>query len=252
MQVIAKALWLQKAGNRLEEYEDAFCPEESDTHADTFYAAVADGATETSFAAEWAKLLVRSYCDGRFAVSDLENALPKIQRWWSRSVNTLPLAWYAEEKLKMGAYSSLLGLTLRGESDSCRNKLSWEAISIGDSCLFHIRRDRIIKVWPLWLATQFNSRPILLSSNPENNFGIACHIQQTGGEWELGDEFYLMTDALACWFLQAVGQGMRLSGVLQEFVEITQPTKFEKLIGQWRSSKLMRNDDITWLRILAK
>ena len=65
MHVVAEAFWLPKAGNTLEEYEDAFWPRKSiDRSTSMFRCAVADGATETSFSAVWAQTLVRAYCRG--------------------------------------------------------------------------------------------------------------------------------------------------------------------------------------------
>jgi hypothetical protein len=65
MHVVTEAFWLPKAGNTLEEYEDAFWPRKSmDRSLSMFRCAVADGATETSFSRVWAQTLVRAYCRG--------------------------------------------------------------------------------------------------------------------------------------------------------------------------------------------
>jgi hypothetical protein len=61
MHILAQAFWLPKAGNNIDEYEDAFWPRRQiDASAEAFSFAVADGATETSFSKLWAEMLVRA------------------------------------------------------------------------------------------------------------------------------------------------------------------------------------------------
>src|SRR5579862_2824599 len=107
-----QVFWMPKEGNTLAEYEDAFWPREKQI-GDTFplRLAVADGATETSFSGLWARLLVAAYGRGRLAEGNLQSALDQIRHVWRRAVGQKPLPWYAEEKLRSGAYASLLGLT---------------------------------------------------------------------------------------------------------------------------------------------
>src|SRR5712664_4061192 len=108
MHVVAQAFWLPKAGNTLEEYEDAYWPERPvDQKTDAFSFAVADGATETSFSDVWAKMLVRAYCQRQLSDKKLSKSLPRLQSTWLKLVSGKPLPWYAEEKLRSGAFSSL-------------------------------------------------------------------------------------------------------------------------------------------------
>ena len=78
MHVMARALWAPKAGNRSDEYEDAFWPQRTINRtvnrSGLFRLAVADGATETSFAGLWARRLVRAYGSGCFAGQQLAGA----------------------------------------------------------------------------------------------------------------------------------------------------------------------------------
>src|SRR4051812_29570559 len=58
----ADLLWLPKAGNSVEEYEDAWATSPDDESSPgQFVCAVTDGATETSFAGLWARLLAEAY-----------------------------------------------------------------------------------------------------------------------------------------------------------------------------------------------
>ena len=101
-------------GNSADEYEDAFWPREAvvEQETDCFRCAVADGATETSFSALWANMLVRQWGEGTPGLSAFGKALPRLRSLWHREVAAKPLPWYAEEKVRSGAFSSLLGVTL--------------------------------------------------------------------------------------------------------------------------------------------
>jgi hypothetical protein len=97
---------MPKAGNTLVEYEDAFWPRHDRVHgAGTANLAVADGATETSFSGLWARLLVSSYGRGRLTAENSAEEIQRIRRVWRRAVGQKPLPWYAEEKLRSGAFS---------------------------------------------------------------------------------------------------------------------------------------------------
>ena len=63
-----------------------------------------------------------------------------------------------------------------------------------------------------------------------------------------GDEFYLMTDALACWFLQMYEkkrQPWRTMRLLKQ-------SDFEQGIAKLRNTKALRNDDVTLLHIITQ
>lgn len=238
----ARVQWLPKSGNAPEEYEDAYC-KSSHQEADVKRLAVADGATEASFSRQWARLLVRAYCDGQFANDALWRALPELQQKWLAEVSAKPLPWYAEEKLHMGAYSSLMGLTLHAPIEDEVGK--WEALAIGDSCLFQIQNKKLIVRWPIDSSAQFNNSPILLSTKLECNEGLVK--QTTSGKWNPGDLFYLMTDAMAQYYLQAVEQGGSPESVMPDFSS----AQFSDWVADLRSSGQMRNDDVTFFRVNA-
>ena len=62
MRVTTDVFWACKHGSQPHEYEDAFWPLHhlADVNRDTFCCAVADGATESSYARIWAKQLARA------------------------------------------------------------------------------------------------------------------------------------------------------------------------------------------------
>jgi serine/threonine protein phosphatase PrpC len=249
MHVSAQPFWLPKRGNALEEYEDAFWPKNIiDAKRPVFRFAVADGATETSFSDIWAKLLVRAYCKGCASGSRLAKALPKLRGNWSREIETKELPWYAEEKARQGAFSALVGLTLQSQ-ESVRGRGTWQALAIGDSCLCQIRDHSLIAAFPISESSGFTNRPKLLASTHQSR-GNEVAAEMRPGDWEVGDSFYLMTDALAQWFLCEAERGSKPWGVLEDLDTIDQPLAFGDWIGSLRSDKAMRNDDVTLLRVM--
>lgn len=246
MRVTCQTFWLQKDGLEAEEYEDAFAPKETtDQQLETFRCAVADGATETSFSALWAQLLVDAYVKS-------ETDLTSRQETWKKHVSSLKLSWYAEEKAQSGAFAALVGLTLNSAPPGHRQPGSWEAWAVGDSCLFHVRNDQILKALPLEHWEQFNSSPALLSSYAEQNKAIADKIVTTTGTWNSGDLFYLMSDAISGWFLRRQEEH---SDAIKLVSAIHDQDSFVALVSEQRplvdstGHHLMRNDDVTLMRV---
>jgi hypothetical protein len=245
--------WMPKQGNTLAEYEDALWPREIQT-CDSFplRLAVADGATETSFSGLWARLLVTAYGRGRLAEVNFQSALDRIRHVWRRSVGEKPLPWYAEEKLRSGAYASLLGLTILPPERSESGEGDWHATAVGDSCLIQARGNEMLSSFPFSHSEEFNSRPFLISS-------LASHESpETGansmsGRWRPGDTFFLMTDALAAWCLRGVESG---ENVFERLRSVEMQTQFESLVTELRStidgdgSPCLKNDDVTLVRCI--
>jgi len=240
MQIVAETFWLPKDGNTPAEYEDAFFPQTKfNQDVKRFKTAIADGATETSFSKEWANLLVQKCCmvnDKKQFIQDL----PKLQtQWYAENNKNMP--WYAQEKFYIGAYSTILSLQISEDT--------YEIMGIGDSCLFHIRGEQLENCFPLTHSEQFNDRPLLLSSYANNNDEMMGKIiGQSGIKWEKGDEFYLMTDALACWFLKATEKKSRPWAKIRAL----KPGNFKHFIAKLRNSKALHNDDVTLVRVITK
>ena len=269
MRVRARAFWAPKVGNSAEEYEDAFWWEygriaiRPDAHGPdghcTFRCAVADGATEASFSGLWADLLARGFCKGRLDPGALPADLPRLQRVWRRLVGARPLPWYAEEKVRSGAFAAVAGLTLlpgggkdfgdgAGEANANVAGGRWEGLALGDSCLFQVRGEEV-GAFPLARSADFTNRPALLSSNPLANAGLADRLACATGEWVAGDRFYLMTDELACWFLQAVEAGESPWIALGGLASPGGSAPFSGWLGELRAAGQLRNDDVTLVMV---
>lgn len=247
MDLRAHLCWLPKAGNAVEDYEDAWATSPAEGgEPGVFRCAVADGATETSFSARWARLLTDAYCAGELAGATLTCHLAPLQRAWQSEIDALALPWYAEEKARAGAFAALAGLTLAAGSPEGAGG-TWAALAVGDSCLFQVRDDALLVAFPCAEAAAFTSRPTLLSSNPASNVVAGEALAETDGSWRAGDRFYLLTDALACWFLATWEAGGRPWSDLDPFDEPEAAADFTAWIGNLRRSRALKNDDVTLL-----
>src|SRR5947207_14428775 len=111
LQVSLRIFWTPKRGNTAEEYEDAFWPPEPlALQSKLLRFAIADGATEASFARPWAQILTRAYCRDQLSDKKIRKTLPRLEQEWRSAIGNQPLPWYAEEKLGQGAFATLLGL----------------------------------------------------------------------------------------------------------------------------------------------
>jgi len=248
-----------KRGNTMNDYEDAFfytinksASQKSPINTDSPYRiAIADGATESSFAAEWAWLLVHEYVNNPFtSAKDIQNRIQDLSNQWNDYIKTKKLAWYAEEKVSTGAFSTVLGLELKFQASSFANGGLWSAIAVGDSCLFQVRRNSLVYAFPIEKSQEFNNSPALISSNLERNVPVWTHVLLRSGEWKSGDEFYLLTDAIAAWFLNECEKGLR---PWQTLIKFSQDGEDNITFGKWidsiRAQSKLKNDDVTCIII---
>ncbi len=244
-----RRFWLPKAGNRLDEYEDAFrtaFPRPiRECSPNSARIAVSDGASESAFARDWARTLTDAFVasppDLRGLTEDsLQDWLTEPQGEWHAGVPWDSIPWHGEAKARAGAFATLLGLTIGVAPDDPR-RLSWEAVAVGDSCLFVVREDRLWQSFPLEDAAQFDNLPALVCSNPSNAEGLWEGVRQHRGECEPGDLFILATDALACWFLAGSAAGEKPWELLLQLG----PSDWKRWVDEQRREGLMRNDDTT-------
>lgn len=232
-----QALRLGKQGNTAEEYEDAGAGDASNGRF-----AVADGASEASFAASWARLLVKRFVSHPGKPWHKLDWIEPLRKQWAAAVDGLELPWYAEEKRDLGAFATFLGLVFRPSAVGKHGY--WRALSVGDCCLFHTRGGRLTHSFPLTKSTDFGSAPQLLRSRGSD----ATHAphQLAHGRWHAQDRFLLMTDALAQWFLFRLEQGKDpLAEISHLLTEDSPQDVFADWIAERRAKSVLRNDDVT-------
>lgn len=253
--VSAAAFWLEKGGNSAAEYEDAFALDTVPHADDSLSFAVADGASEGMLSGPWANVAARTYCRLAPATGELGGYLARCLHVWARwrsgylrrrEQHGRPVQWYEEDGLERGAFTSLVGLTLRDDGVP-----TWEAVALGDTCLALVRDDEVVTAFPIDTPEGFTSRPLLLASNPAHNGAVFEAIQVAGGECRPGDCFYLMTDALALWFIREWTTGAAPWTKLNRFAK-GENGVFQAWVGELRAAGAMRNDDVTLLRLAVK
>jgi hypothetical protein len=236
MRLRCRILRAAKAGSSEDEYEDAYWPAaDLESRLRGFRCALGDGATESSFSGTWARMLVHAYCRRLLDRRKRERSLKELGAAWRRDVSSGPLPWYAEQKLDQGAFSTVLGVQF-GENGR------WRATAVGDTCLFQTRGSDLLAAFPLTSSEEFSSSPVLVSSVWRHNLRLAEHSLETCGEWRRGDVFFLMTDAIACWYLRCIEEGY-LPPIPRR------RTSFPPWLAALRGAGVVRNDDTTVMRV---
>ena len=254
MRVDFAAFWLPKDGAEPRQYEDAFAPASVDARPRAcLRCAVADGATESAYSRVWARQLVSGFASGRLTAPDLAE-LPLIGRRWTHSVahalaRNESAAWYLEPKAADGAFAALIGLEFNDHAQRA-DAGTYRAVALGDSCFVQVRDDRTRRAFPLASSALFSARPVLLPSRPAAADDFAGAIARDDGTWQSGDAFYLMSDALACWFLAANERGERPWHAIDRFGR-SDRAGFRRWVQTLRPTAL-KNDDVTLLRIVVR
>jgi len=225
------AFQLPKAGHRSEECEDAFA---LDPERGRF--ALSDGASESFAAGDWARRLSAGFVA---EAGPWSRWLQQARADWAAQFHLRELSWYAETKLQEGAWATLLGVTFGGDEESG----TWTAMAVGDSCLFHVREDGLLRAFPMRRAGDFNNQPALIGSIRASR---RVHRLRLKGTYQRGDRFFLMTDALAAWFLQQYENKER---PWTRLASLASPSDFEEFIAALRTGNAIRNDDVTLLCI---
>jgi len=236
MAVGSRIFWLPRRGNNPDEYEDAFALDDA---AGRY--ALADGASEGCFTGLWARLLVEDFVSrAEWDVSRWPFSLPAVQERWDIDVRARKLDWDTDYWVEQGASAAFLGLALSGsplplgEGPGVRATVSpraplayermgerpgaavsplltgegqgvrayrWQAVAVGDTCLFHTRNGVLLRAFPLDRSDQFGNRPQLLGSRMPVAAAGERQRLWSDGYGQSGDRLWAMTDALAKWCL---------------------------------------------------
>lgn len=223
------------------ECEDAFC-----TAPLSF--AVADGASEASYANVWADILAATFCE--FAWPEPDGGPPRqaCTAWldvcraeWrvrEQELLTRDLPWFTRDKLAIGSFATFVGVRFGTWGLDPR----WAALAWGDACVFLVRDGRLDTALPQQTSEQFSNVPTLLSTRGRGSDGFFF----ADGPAREGDRLYLMTDALAQWFLarhEAGEQPWVACDAVRSLEDLT------ALVAAAREAGTLRNDDVTMIAI---
>jgi len=208
--------------------------------------AIADGATEAFDARTWAEQLVTSWVlqEGCSSATEFWDFVAEQGLILSDSWSKLKLSWYAEEKARAGSFAAFVGVEIDVDAGS------WQAIALGDSCLIQLRKNKIVKAFPISAAAEFNSTPILAPSNTGLQTDAALQIVSKTGDLENGDKLLLLSDAVAAWFFQIdenhdLDLLHRFTSLIDRGDEVSLANFFETE----RSAERLKDDDIAVLRV---
>ncbi|MFL5311017.1 MAG: hypothetical protein ACJ79H_11250 [Myxococcales bacterium] len=242
-----EAFSCQKAGNARTEYEDAWAIRGSDSPT-RCRVAVADGATESSFSALWAALLVENFVRGRPSGADFFDGLDAIRRLWKQKIRGRPLPWYAAEKAGRGAYAAFVGASLNAVNRG------WRAVAIGDCCLLHVtglpEQMELLRSFPLSHSEEFGSSPFLVGSLKKAGDDPLPHVRVSEGVLGPNDILFFASDALSAWLLRRAEKGEPVWQAIGPTGIRTQED-FETLVAQAREEGT-RNDDMTLVRLTRR
>ncbi|MFM7886000.1 MAG: hypothetical protein ACKPCM_04765 [Pseudanabaena sp.] len=231
---LIQSFLIQKAGNAITECEDIWHYTLGDRQISI---ALSDGATESSFAKEWAKELVTAFVNRDYAYRHTQNPkvwLHPVQQTWQQWLGKQNLTWFAKRKADAGTFATFLGLEIWAD-------LNWNALATGDSCLFIVRNHQSHLNFPLQSSHEFNHQPRLIGTYTEQT---SIQMHQASGVAELGDRFYLTTDAIACWIFK------QLEASQDPWIklgELRTEDHFAQWVQELRDRHEIANDDTTLL-----
>jgi hypothetical protein len=173
--------------------------------------------------------------------------LDDTRRRWFAEVMSLELPWYAEIKRQEGAFATLLGLCVRPPTPGRPG--AWRADAVGDSCLLRVRNGRYLRAFPLKNSADFGNDPRLIGSRE----CVPPTPERSSGSLLPGDRLFLMTDALAQWFLHAHECGEKPWDPVALVLSAARPeAAFAQWIEDLRRRGVLRNDDVTLLAVAIK
>jgi hypothetical protein len=234
-----------KSGNEEAENEDAafFDPGRG-------LLAVADGATEASYARVWARRLAPAWgAAGRYLgqrprvrEDEFQWFLAALQRRWYRDVPWDRLARDSlfERKAKQGAFATFLGVRLFADH--------WTAFAVGDCNLFVLSVSGAVScAWPHINVRELRgTAPVLIPSVIGPATKLAWErAQQTEGVLGPGEQLIIATDAVSEHLLYEV-KGSGPTGA--ELLAVQTQAAFEEWVVRARAAG-MRNDDATVVRV---
>jgi hypothetical protein len=210
--------------------------------------AVSDGAAESGFSRVWSRLLVDQFVN--HAVGEPENWsswLPATQQRWLAELKDVDIPWYGEQQFAQGSFATFLGLML---GESAHDRRQFQAVAVGDSCVFHTRGGELQSSFPLEHSSQFNNTPRLIGSRSPIEEIIEKRASSARDNAEAGDRLWMMSDALAKWSLAEDEAGQPPWSELEHFLAGgCQAADFATWIAALRSGRGLQNDDVTLLAI---
>jgi hypothetical protein len=229
-------LWYPKDSAFPRDWEDSACCDEQ-----ARLAAAADGASASFDGRGWSRHLV--VCFAAFAPAILDG--PGVERW----VTQVQRSWKAEEPIRKRARPPMpvfvadqpdppSGATLAAVRVSPGPSPRFDAVAVGDACVFQVRDDHPILCEPVATAAGFGSRPDLIMTT-----GSAPPVTYVAGQLRPGDLVFLATDALAAWLVERKEDAAAWAALAA-----MDQDRFDRFVEAQRSAGELVVDDVTLVR----
>lgn len=210
--------------------------------------ALADGASSAWRAGDWAATLVASWVTTARPRVSSGGQTDAFARWLEGARKAFApegaapadQAWFATAAAERGAHATFVGLELTGLGGR-RPRL--RAFAVGDSCLLHVRADRLELATPIDDPAAFGSHPQLVSSL-SGSPAPAPVVTETAVQAD--DLLLLASDALAAFLLRLAADGDAVWPALRRL----DTAGFARLVGEGIASGLLERDDLTLVRIV--
>ncbi|AFY77291.1 MAG: protein phosphatase 2C domain-containing protein [Hydrococcus sp. C42_A2020_068] len=237
------AFSLPKIGEAEKNNQDRF-----ETSPDGSLIALSDGAGSSLYPSQWAEILVKSFCQSQddpieqIQQSYQEWLKPAQEQWRQYYLAKLKSPnrawWQGGSQIKNRGSATFIGLRLQKSNASGGGK--WQAVAVGDSCLFKLDRngDNLL-AFPLKSSQSFKRTTQCFESLPEYP---SFPPQFEEGSYENGDIFLLATDAFSQWLLTDYEER---GEAWKKCFELKEQNDFIKAIAQLRQKNLIKNDDTT-------
>ena len=195
MPVGSRTFWLPRRGNSPDEYEDAFAAGRGVRaicrgrwgHGGLFYGVVGPAL------GRGLRLRMRSATSAVAVLAARRPGAMGHRRSRPEARIGTPITGWNK-----GAFAAFLGIVLTA---SPQGTCQWQAVAVGDTCLFHTRDSVLLRAFPLDRSDQFNNRPQLVGSRMSVGDVRKRQRLWTDGCGQPGDRLWAMTDALAKWCL---------------------------------------------------
>jgi hypothetical protein len=213
--------------------------------------AVTDGAASAFRSRDWAEALVEGYTRTYPIFPGTAGPrLHTVRKWfleqaaqWSAANPVAPddgrHHWWEEHKARTdGTAAAFLGLCFASSGGA---ELAWEAVSIGDCCLFHVRGAKLLGSFPYAAAGEFPRHPALLPTAVEQAERAVRDIKILEGTARPGDRFILSSDAFSQWLL---GYHPGDPSTWRR-VDSLDFSAYHTLVAELRTAELIADDDTT-------
>ncbi|MEL6497966.1 MAG: flagellar biosynthetic protein FliO [Planctomycetota bacterium] len=247
MHVIATTLWAPKPD---EPREDAHWPlRDVEMHSPVGHFAVTDGATNGGrWSGIWAHELARAAGRGKLSPGKGVSGLREAQGRYRRRTVGMGSPWFSRRT--DAGFASMASLSLYAHpTTALPRKRPYLVRVFGDCVVVGVRDHRILAVLPSATPTTCHERPQLLASDNRFNSELREQPHAWNGSWQSGDSFYLMTDAIARWFLTCCDAGSHPCRIIRDFARRGRHRDFRSWVAERQRAGELERDDITVTRV---